>query len=309
MNLSCKAQDGSILRCICNYSFETSRYESLSAMLNEELIKLSPGRPSAVLVRKLIITDCPQSLRLLFDLGSLNRRLAAVNYITFENMDNLSLRFESLQVPEDTFVFTDINNLRLTGAITGQSALQFFFRDLSKDRETNILFDGLQISGNVQLLNFQDIASLSVEGTRFGQLNEVDFFHVDRCYSAAGSRDQVACRKEDLFTSSRPTPSSTRYPPWYSTTATTTRYPPWSSSSTRYPWTTRWSTNPTRSTTTFYTTLRSTEATALPYTDVTSNPLFIVGMVLLAAIVLIGVPIIFFIRHQNRRAPSVELFG
>jgi hypothetical protein len=42
-------------------------------------------------------------------------------------------------------------------------------------------------------------------------------------------------------------------------------------------------------------------ATALPYSStVTSSPLFIVGMVLLAAIIIIVFIVALYIRHQNR---------
>jgi hypothetical protein len=42
-------------------------------------------------------------------------------------------------------------------------------------------------------------------------------------------------------------------------------------------------------------------ATALPYSStVTSSPLFIVGMVLLAAIIIIVLIVALYIRHQNR---------
>jgi len=253
-------------------------------------------------ISQIFITDCPEKLRLEFDLDRLDSQLATITDVTFKNISSLVLKFSGIQRPRMTLVFTDINNLELSGNLPGrENKLEFFFRDCRRDRGTNIVINRMKIDGTVQLLNFQDIASLSVYDTDIASLQDVDFFQVDRCYNKISDFRPTSCTKQDLFQDQYP---STYWPP-VTTDRTTrtestrysTRFP------TRFPTQSTRYTYPTRSSSTdrYTYTFSSTENTPQPYiSEVTSNPLFIVGMVILAALILIAIPVILFVRHQNR---------
>ncbi|XP_023336087.1 uncharacterized protein LOC111707252 isoform X2 [Eurytemora carolleeae] len=318
VEFACVTRDleSTFLSCTCTNNVDYSdSFESLSSKLGPDITKYQlSGRPPDRRISQLFITDCTQNLRLVFDLDRLDDRYSSITDITFENINELKLVFESVQVAEKTtFVFTDINNLDISGTIPGRgNRMRFFFRDLRRDRATNIIFNRLDIEGTVQLLNFQDIASLRVVNSQIQFIQEIDFFHVDRCYSSISDGRPVSCSQQNLFSqiynpnnipSSYPPEPPTR-PTLYPYPTRTTLYPlPYPTRSTEYP--TRYPPNPTS----FYQAY-TTESSALPYSSqVTNNPLFIVGMVLLAAVFVIGIPVVLFVRHQNRLDPDVELFS
>jgi len=311
LELNCYRQFD-LFSCSCKLpSFNNDRFESLAGLLNSELradtqfgstdqfyvvnrtpvscgvlrtepnptrrrgswTSLSVDSSNVRKISQIFITDCPEKLRLEFDLDRLDSQLATITDVTFKNISSLVLKFSGIQRPRMTLVFTDINNLELSGNLPGrENKLEFFFRDCRRDRGTNIVINRMKIDGTVQLLNFQDIASLSVYDTDIASLQDVDFFQVDRCYNKISDFRPTSCTKQDLFQDQY---SSTYWPP-----VTTDR-----------------------------TTSSSTENTPQPYiSEVTSNPLFIVGMVILAALILIAIPVILFVRHQNRRTRGIELF-
>ena len=128
--------------------------------------------------------------------------------ISFENIDNLSVRFRNSVQPRMRFVFTNIVIIQLFGSISGRrSTVEMFFREFNTEYKdvTSVTFRNIDIQANIRLLNFQDVGHIRVIDSHFANIDTLDILHSTKCHTSLDSyrESEVTCSKDELFYSSR----------------------------------------------------------------------------------------------------------
>jgi len=248
---------------------------SLSVAINPVLRSLRPSSQ----ISQLVLRGC-NSLRLALDTDRLERNAAQLTDINFEDMQSLLLEFlSSTSQSGRRFVFTDIEQLQLTGQLgirSDRSGVELYFLRSDHLKSANVKLLRLTALAAVKLLNFQDIEHLLVVDSNFINLDTVEILHTTSCHAGLEERT-VPCTRSDLFPYSRPDVDPTDDP-----------YPPFRPSYT-------------------IASLSPFGAEQQTQDEITSSPIFIVGMVLLAAIISLALIVFVFLRYKRRRGSSREL--
>ena len=131
--------------------------------------------------------------------------------ISFEDIDNIFLVFESLVNTESkmVFVFTNILSNQLTGQIANRGLiLRMYFRTLTKNLrdQTSVVFRNIDVKAELRLLNFQDIAHITVVESGFENIDQLDVFSENdytKCHKTLDTetRKSYPCSKESMFLS------------------------------------------------------------------------------------------------------------
>jgi len=193
------------LRCICSsVAGQQVNKESFSEIFNPQLISFSSYlRPVSQKITHITLVNC-KTINIILDLDKLNKDASDLSDVSFEDIENLNVEFQSIVEPRMKLVFTNILYNQLSGTIhNSNSTMEMFFRQLQKvDRDqTTVIFSNLNIQADIGLLNFQDIGHVRVIDSYFSNIDTLDILHSTKCHTSY--RDpEVKCSKEDLFYSS-----------------------------------------------------------------------------------------------------------
>ena len=182
---------------------ETFGEEFFSEIFNPQLS--SHVQSSFEKITHIMIGQC-SNIRIILDLYNVNKEVSELTDISFDNIENLSVKFRNLAQPRMRFVFTNIMFNQLSGSISGRnSMLEMFFRQILKEDQdqTSVTFRNLNMESNIRLLNFQDIGHVRVIDSYFSNIDTFDILHSTKCYTSMDSYTQVTCSKEQLFSASR----------------------------------------------------------------------------------------------------------
>ena len=104
------------------------------------------------------------------------------------------------------FIFTDILDTRIRGSLPDiSSTVQMFFRQ-TRSQQSSVTFDRADIQSSLRLLNFQDVADITVASSYFRQIQSLEIrgsrLGSSKCHDTLDDnfyRTDVECSKEELF--------------------------------------------------------------------------------------------------------------
>jgi len=209
------------LRCVCNdpNSAGTFGTERFSSIFNPFLASFdSSSRPVSQKISHIILSNCRnQNINLELDLGNLRSTAARLTDISFENMNQLSVELRGVTQSHTNFIFTDILDTKIRGSLPDiSSTVQMFFRQ-TRGQQSSVTFDRADIQSSLRLLNFQDVADITVSSSYFRQIESLEIRGsrlASKCHDTLDDnfyRTDVECSKQELFyrSSSKPVdPSS-----------------------------------------------------------------------------------------------------
>merc|ERR1711936_390756 len=207
------------LRCVCSdpNSAGTFGTERFSAVFNPYLASFaSSSRPVSQKISHIILSACNnQNINLQLDLENLRTDAARLTDISFENINKLSVELRGLPQSQTNLIFTDILDTEVMGQLPDISTtVQMFFRQ-TRSQQSSVSFNKVNIQANVRLLNFQDVAHITVADSYFRQIELLEIREsrvATKCHDTLDQnfyRTDVDCNKENLFYRSSPVyPSS-----------------------------------------------------------------------------------------------------
>ena len=181
--------------------------EYFSEIFNQQLASLSSiARPVSRVISHIMLSNC-DDVKVILDLNRVDRDASDLTDISFENIENLSVRFEQLNHAR-IFVFTNIISNKLSGRMPERSSsVKMYFRQQNpkKKEQTSVAFQNIDIQSNIRLLNIQDIGEVRVVDSNFRNIDTLEIVHPTKCYTSMDTfRDsEVACTKDALFFASR----------------------------------------------------------------------------------------------------------
>ena len=117
--------------------------------------------------------------------------------------------FRGLTQSHTNLIFTDILDTKIRGSLPDiSSTVQMFFRQ-TRSQQSSVTFDRADIQSSVRLLNFQDVADITVAASYFRQIQSLEIRGsrlASKCHDTLDDnfyRTDVECSKEELFYSSR----------------------------------------------------------------------------------------------------------
>jgi len=262
----CRERNPGQLVCGCSNIASGPDTRRLSNEINPALTSLNPSAQ----INQLVLRGC-NSLRLSLDTDRLERSAAQLTDISFEDMQSLWLEFVSSSQSGRRFVFADIEQLELTGQLGTRSdrrGVQLFFLRSDHLRSATVSLRRLTAEAPVRLINFQDIEHLRVIDSVFPNLDTVEILHTSSCHTTLQG-GTVPCTRAELFPYSRPDlrPTDDTYPPFRPSYTIPSLSPFGAQQQTQ---------------------------------EITSSPLFIVGMVLLVAVLSISLLTFIILRYKRR---------
>ena len=106
---------------------------------------------------------------------------------------------------QTNIIFTDIVDTEVKGALPDTSArVQMFFRQ-TRSQQSSVTFNTVNIQSTVRLLNFQDVADITVASSHFRQIQSLEIRGsrlASKCHDTLDEnfyRRDVECSKEELF--------------------------------------------------------------------------------------------------------------
>ena len=106
---------------------------------------------------------------------------------------------------QTNIIFTDIVDTEVKGALADTSArVQMFFRQ-TRSQQSSVTFNTVSIQSTVRLLNFQDVAHITVDNSYFRQIDLLEIREsrlATKCHDTLDQnfyRTDVECSKENLF--------------------------------------------------------------------------------------------------------------
>ena len=106
---------------------------------------------------------------------------------------------------QTNIIFTDIVDTEVKGALPDTSArVQMFFRQ-TRSQQSSVTFNRVNIQSTVRLLNFQDVADITVAASYFRQIESLEIRGSrlsSKCHDTLDEnfyRRDVECSKEELF--------------------------------------------------------------------------------------------------------------
>ena len=103
------------------------------------------------------------------------------------------------------FIFTDILDTKIRGSLPDiSSTVQMFFRQ-TRSQQSSVTFDQADIQSSLRLLNFQDVADITVASSYFRQIQSLEVRGSrlsSKCHDTLDDnfyRRDVECSREKLF--------------------------------------------------------------------------------------------------------------
>ena len=113
--------------------------------------------------------------------------------------------FRGVTESHTNFIFTDILDTRIRGSLPDiSSTVQMFFRQ-TRSQQSSVTFDRADIQSSLRLLNFQDVADITVSSSYFRQIESLEIRGsrlASKCHDTLDDnfyRTDVECSKQELF--------------------------------------------------------------------------------------------------------------
>ena len=115
--------------------------------------------------------------------------------------------YRGLTQSQTNIIFTDILDTVIRGRLPDTTrTVQMFFRlRQRRSQQSSVTFDRVNIQSNVRLLNFQDVADITVASSYFRQIELLEIREsrlTTKCHDTLDDnfyRTDVQCTKEKLF--------------------------------------------------------------------------------------------------------------
>ena len=113
--------------------------------------------------------------------------------------------FRGLTQSHTNLIFTDILDTKIRGSLPDiSSTVQMFFRQ-TRSQQSSVTFHRADIQSSIRLLNFQDVADITVASSHFRQIQSLEIRGsrlASKCHDTLDEnfyRRDVECSKEKLF--------------------------------------------------------------------------------------------------------------